>query len=135
MKPGEALPMRVHGAFVSDGEVSRVVEEVKRAGADEAGDTVDFSDLPAGVGVGVNGGAGGRVGTGENGGESDPLYDEAVDAVLSGGRPSISLVQRKLRVGYNRAARLIEDMEKAGLVSPMDENGARKILVPKRAEK
>ena len=129
LKPGEASPLRVHGAFVSDGEVGRVVEEVKRAGADEAGEAVDFSDLP----TVPDGNGGGGSGGGEGGeGENDPLYDEAVDAVLSGGRPSISLVQRKLRVGYNRAARLIEDMEKAGLVSPMDDTGARKILVPKR---
>ena len=129
LKPGEASPLRVHGAFVSDGEVGRVVEEVKRAGADEAGEAVDFSDLP----TAPESGGGGGGGAGESGeGENDPLYDEAVDAVLSGGRPSISLVQRKLRVGYNRAARLIEDMEKAGLVSPMDDTGARKILVPKR---
>ena len=129
LKPGEASPLRVHGAFVSDGEVGRVVEEVKRAGADEAGEAVDFSDLP--TVPDANGGGGGGGGEGGEG-ENDPLYDEAVDAVLSGGRPSISLVQRKLRVGYNRAARLIEDMEKAGLVSPMDDTGARKILVPKR---
>ena len=135
LKPGAALPTRVHGAFVSDGEVGRVVAEVKRAGADEAGDAVDFSDIPVASGGGGGGVAGMGGAEGNGGGESDPLYDEAVDAVLSGGRPSISLVQRKLRVGYNRAARLIEDMEKAGLVSAMDENGSRKILVPKREEK
>ena len=94
---------------------------------------MDFSDIPtvAGAGSAAAGGGAGEGGDGEN----DPLYDEAVDAVLSGGRPSISLVQRKLRVGYNRAARLIEDMEKAGLVSAMDDNGSRKILTPKREEK
>ena len=136
LKPGAALPTRVHGAFVSDEEVARVVEEVKRAGADEAGDAVDFSDIPAVAGGGSGAGGTGGSGAGEGGdGENDPLYDEAVDAVLSGGRPSISLVQRKLRVGYNRAARLIEDMEKAGLVSAMDDNGSRKILTPKREEK
>ena len=115
-----------------------IVADVRRAGAEEAdgvGGTVDFSDvpMPAGKGGGAGiGGMGGSAAEGGEGGENDPLYDEAVDAVLSGGRPSISLVQRKLRVGYNRAARLIEDMEKAGLVSEMDENGSRKILVPKR---
>ena len=136
LKPGAASPTRVHGAFVSDGEVGRVVAEVKRAGADEAGEAVDFSDVPAmsgGGGGGIGSGGGGMSLGGEGGdGEADPLYSEAVDAVLSGGRPSISLVQRKLRVGYNRAARLIEEMEKAGLVSAMDEAGARKILAPKR---
>ena len=134
LKPGAAQPTRVHGAFVSDGEVARVVAEVKRAGADEAGEAVDFSDIPPVPGMdgkggrGSGGGMGMGSGNGDGDGESDPLYAEAVDAVLSGGRPSISLVQRKLRVGYNRAARLIEDMEKAGLVSAMDETGARKIL-------
>ncbi|MCW5594046.1 MAG: DNA translocase FtsK, partial [Burkholderiales bacterium] len=69
------------------------------------------------------------------GGESDPLYDQAVQIVLQNRRASISLVQRHLRIGYNRAARLIEDMERAGLVSPMASNGNREILAPARAEK
>jgi S-DNA-T family DNA segregation ATPase FtsK/SpoIIIE len=71
---------------------------------------------------------------GEAGGESDPLYDQAVQVVLQNRRASISLVQRHLRIGYNRAARLLEDMEKAGLVSPMQSNGNREILAPGRAD-
>ena len=73
-------------------------------------------------------------GGGESGGEKDPFYDQAVEIVLRTRRPSISLVQRHLRIGYNRAARLIEDMERAGLVSPMQSNGNREVLVPARAE-
>ncbi|MEO8101381.1 MAG: DNA translocase FtsK, partial [Betaproteobacteria bacterium] len=71
---------------------------------------------------------------GQGGGESDPLYDQAVQVVLQNKRASISLVQRHLRIGYNRAARLLEDMEKAGLVSSMQSNGNREILAPNRAE-
>src|SRR5438270_10904459 len=67
-------------------------------------------------------------------GEKDPLYDQAVEIVLRTRRPSISLVQRHLRIGYNRAARLIEDMERAGMVSPMQTNGNREVLVPVKAE-
>ena len=76
----------------------------------------------------------GANGGGESGGEKDPLYDQAVEIVLRTRRPSISLVQRHLRIGYNRAARLIEDMERAGLVSPMQSNGNREVLVPAKAE-
>ena len=71
---------------------------------------------------------------GEPSGEKDPLYDQAVEIVLRTRRPSISLVQRHLRIGYNRAARLIEDMERAGLVSPMQTNGNREVLAPARTE-
>ena len=70
------------------------------------------------------------TGEGTSGGETDPLYDEAVAIVLKSRRASISSVQRQLRIGYNRAARLIEDMERAGLVSPMQSNGNREVLVP-----
>jgi S-DNA-T family DNA segregation ATPase FtsK/SpoIIIE len=118
MAPGTGLPVRVHGAFVSDEEVHRVVEWLKEKsetnyidgvleGADES--TIDAL-------------------TGEGGGEADPLYDQAVAIVLENKRPSISLVQRHLRIGYNRAARLLEDMEKAGLVSKMGNGGNREIL-------
>ena len=77
---------------------------------------------------------GAAVGNGEPTGERDPLYDQAVEIVLRTRRPSISLVQRHLRIGYNRAARLIEDMERAGMVSPMQSNGNREVLVPAKAE-
>jgi S-DNA-T family DNA segregation ATPase FtsK/SpoIIIE len=121
---GSGLPVRVHGAFVSDAEVHRVVDYLKSTGAPQYLDGV--LDAPEAGLPGVDG---------ENGqpsGEADPLYDQAVDIVLKNKRASISLVQRHLRIGYNRAARLLEDMEKAGLVSPMMGNGNREILVPHR---
>ncbi|MCX7627387.1 MAG: DNA translocase FtsK 4TM domain-containing protein [Methylophilaceae bacterium] len=119
--PGTPYPQRVHGAFVSDAEVHRVVEYLKGLGA------------PAYVEGILNGvdesGDGELAGEGGGGGEADPLYDEAVATVLKSRRASISLVQRQLRIGYNRAARLIEQMERAGLVSPMQPNGNREVLV------
>lgn len=124
---GSAFPRRVHGAFVSDGEVQRVVGEVKKNPG--AGDyAVDFSDIPAAAG-GNNAGAGANgAGAATNGGEDAGLYKQAVEVVLETRRPSISLVQRKLRIGYNRAARLIEEMEQAGLITPPDDTGTRKII-------
>jgi S-DNA-T family DNA segregation ATPase FtsK/SpoIIIE len=123
LPPGTGYPLRVHGAFVSDAEVHRVAEHLKLQGgpqyleglldaADAGGDAQD--------GLGVEGADG----------ESDPMYDQAVNVVLKTRRPSISLVQRHLRIGYNRAARLLEQMERAGLVSPMQTNGTRDVLVP-----
>ncbi len=121
--PGTVHPQRIHGAFVSDAEVHRVVEYLKQQGEPnyidmnpsegEAGEAGDFSAA---------------------GDESDPLYDEAVAIVLESRRASISLVQRKLRIGYNRAARLIEQMEQAGLVSAMQSNGNREVLAPSGRE-
>ena len=123
MPPGTGYPVRIHGAFVSDQEVHKVVNYLKAQGepnyiegiltneAEEGG--ADFADsLSAG------------------GSEVDPLYDEAVGIVLKTRRASISGVQRQLRIGYNRAARLIEDMERAGLVSAMQSNGNREVLAP-----
>ncbi len=124
LAPGTGVPVRVHGAFVADGEVHRVVDYLKKAGHPEYVDGI--LDAPAGEeGEGVSG---------EDGpdGEADPLYDQAVEVVLKTRRPSISLVQRHLRIGYNRAARLIEQMERAGLVSPMGANGNREVIVPAR---
>jgi len=122
MPPGTGYPLRVHGAFVSDGEVHRVVEHLKQQGEPQYIEGL------------LEGGAGGNgeEGTSVDGGdaESDPMYDQAVAVVLKTRRPSISLVQRHLRIGYNRAARLIEQMENAGLVSPMQTNGNREVLVP-----
>lgn len=126
MPSGTGLPIRVHGAFVSDEEVHRVVKYLKSQGQPDyiegvlEGGTVDGED-------GLSGEAGG-------GGEKDPMYDQAVEVVLKNRKASISLVQRHLKIGYNRAARLVEDMEKAGLVSSMSSNGQREILVPARAE-
>ncbi|MEP7205529.1 MAG: DNA translocase FtsK 4TM domain-containing protein [Casimicrobiaceae bacterium] len=122
MPPGTGLPQRVHGAFVSDAEVHRVVEHLKASGVTQyldgilEGGTLDG----AGDGASIEGADG----------EADPMYDQAVQVVLQTRRPSISLVQRHLRIGYNRAARLIEQMERSGLVSAMQTNGNREVLVP-----
>jgi S-DNA-T family DNA segregation ATPase FtsK/SpoIIIE len=125
MPPGTSLPIRVHGAFVSDDEVHRVVEAWKLRGTPNYNE-----DILAGVeepGSGFEGGGGG--GDGEDS-ESDALYDEAVKFVLESRRASISAVQRKLKIGYNRAARMIETMENAGVVTPMNTNGSREVIAP-----
>jgi S-DNA-T family DNA segregation ATPase FtsK/SpoIIIE len=128
LPPGSGLPVRVHGAFVSDDEVHRVVEKLKEQGEPNYIEGI----LEGGVaGEGDEGSAGG-AGTGAGGEESDPLYDQAVEVVIKHRRASISLVQRHLRIGYNRAARLLEQMEQSGLVSAMSSNGNREILVPAR---
>jgi S-DNA-T family DNA segregation ATPase FtsK/SpoIIIE len=124
LQPGTGFPQRVHGAFVADHEVHKVVEYLKQQGVPDYVDGV----LEAEEG----GGADGDLLAGDA--ESDPLYDQAVEIVLRTRRPSISLVQRHLRIGYNRAARLLEQMEHAGLVSTMQSNGNREVLVPSRAE-
>ena len=123
MPPGTGLPMRVHGAFVSDEEVHRVVSYLKLQGEPNYIEGI----LEGGTleGDGAEGGA-----PGEGGGEADALYDQAVAVVLKNRRASISLVQRHLRIGYNRAARLLEQMEQSGVVSTMQSNGNREILVP-----
>jgi S-DNA-T family DNA segregation ATPase FtsK/SpoIIIE len=125
LPPGTGLPQRVHGAFVADQEVHKVVEHLKTLAQPEY--LTDITE-PA-----VEDG-GGDAAAGEPTGEKDPLYDQAVEIVLRTRRPSISLVQRHLRIGYNRAARLIEDMERAGMVSAMQSNGNREVLVPAKAE-
>ena len=122
MPPGTGYPLRVHGAFVSDGEVHRVVEHLRKLGEPQY-----IEGLLEG-GVAVDGEDGVTVESGDA--EADPMYDQAVAVVLKTRRPSISQVQRHLRIGYNRAARLIEQMERAGLVSPMQTNGNREVLVP-----
>jgi S-DNA-T family DNA segregation ATPase FtsK/SpoIIIE len=125
LPPGAGLPQRVHGAFVSDQEVHKVVDYLKSIGTPDYLDSVlEEPEVRAG----------GENGAGEGDGESDPLYDQAVEIVLRTRRPSISLVQRHLRIGYNRAARLIEQMENSGLVSSMQSNGNREVLVPAKAE-
>jgi S-DNA-T family DNA segregation ATPase FtsK/SpoIIIE len=122
LAPGHGLPVRVHGAFVADAEVHRVVNDLKARGAPQYIEGVlQAPDAPEAESEG-----------GQTGGEADPLYDQAVEIVLKNRRASISLVQRHLRIGYNRAARLLEDMEKAGMVSAMQSNGNREILVPHR---
>ena len=126
LPPGTGLPIRVHGAFVSDEEVHRVVEAWKARGAPDY-----IEEILVGVedsGGGLDGG-GGDSGSGE-GSEEDPLYDEAVRFVTESRRASISAVQRKLKIGYNRAARMIEAMEMAGVVTSMNTNGSREVLAP-----
>ena len=125
MPSGTGLPVRVHGAFVSDEEVHRVVSYLKSQGEPDYIDGV----LEGGTVDGEDG-----EGGGDAGGEKDPMYDQAVEVVLKNRKASISLVQRHLKIGYNRAARLVEDMEKAGLVSSMSGSGQREILVPARSE-
>jgi len=124
MPPGTGLPVRVHGAFVSDEEVHRVVDHLKAQGEPNYIEGI----LDGGT---IDDGADGMPsGETSSGGEADALYDQAVAVVLKNRRASISLVQRHLRIGYNRAARLLEQMEQSGLVSSMQTNGNREILVP-----
>jgi DNA segregation ATPase FtsK/SpoIIIE, S-DNA-T family len=125
MPPGTGLPVRVHGAFVSDEEVHRVVDHLKAQGEP------NYIEGILEGGVAEEGGDAAFGGEGAAGGsEADELYDQAVAVVLKNRRASISLVQRHLRIGYNRAARLLEQMEQSGLVSTMQSNGNREILVP-----
>ena len=126
--PGVSAPSRVHGAFVADHEVHKVVKNLKQAGkpaylegildgtatVDGAGDG-GGSSLEAGVAAGA---------------ETDPLYDQAVAIVTETRRASISGVQRRLKIGYNRAARMLEEMERAGVVGPLQSNGGREVLAP-----
>lgn len=123
LPPGTALPVRVHGAFVSDDEVHRIVADWKsRSEPDYLEEVLTGGDEEPFLQIESNGDTE----------QEDALYDEAVEFVLESRRASISSVQRKLRIGYNRAARLIEAMEMAGVVSPMGSNGSRELLVPKR---
>ena len=121
---GSGLPVRVHGAFVTDDEVHRVVEYLKAQGEP------DYIDGLLEGGIAGETGDGLSSVTGLSDPESDPMYDQAVEVVLKNRRASISLVQRHLRIGYNRAARLLEQMENSGLVSKMQSNGNREILAP-----
>ncbi|MFZ2990380.1 MAG: DNA translocase FtsK 4TM domain-containing protein [Ideonella sp.] len=127
MASGSGLPVRVHGAFVSDEEVHRVVEALKAQGEPNYIEGILEGGVLEGEG-GEGGGAGGADA------EADPMYDQAVAIVLQHRKASISLVQRHLRIGYNRAARLLEQMEQSGLVSSMSTNGNRELLLPKREE-
>jgi S-DNA-T family DNA segregation ATPase FtsK/SpoIIIE len=127
LPPGTGVPVRVHGAFVADGEVHKVAEHLKKAGKPDYVEGI-LTPVDESEDSGFDGGDGG------GGGESDELYDKAVDIVIKTRRPSISLVQRHLRIGYNRAARLIEQMERNGVVSPAGATGNREVLAPPRAE-
>jgi len=128
LPPGTSLPTRVHGAFVSDQEVHRVVEALKTPTPPNYIEEVlsgPRAPIPGLSGEESEGGAGGAEDP-----EADPLYDEAVRIVTSERKPSISYVQRRLKIGYNRAARLLEAMEQAGLVGPLQANGSRDVLAP-----
>ena len=126
LPPGVGVPVRVHGAFVGDDEVHRVVNDWKTRAEPNYVEEIISSSQDTGPIPGWSG-----VDSGSTD-EQDELYDEAVNFVLESRRASISAVQRKLRIGYNRAARLIETMEESGLVSEMSSNGSREVLVPKR---
>lgn len=128
LPPGSGYPQRIHGAFVADHEVHRVVEYLKEHGEPNYVEDIlkiDDEESDAGNSLDIKKPAEG---------EADPLYDEAVAIVVKTRRASISLVQRNLRIGYNRAARLIEEMERTGLVSSMQSNGNREVLAPARGE-
>jgi S-DNA-T family DNA segregation ATPase FtsK/SpoIIIE len=130
LTPGAGVPVRVHGAFVSDDEVHRVVEYLKSQGEPNYIEGI----LEGGALDGEGDGGLQGIGGGAVDGESDAMYDQAVAVVLQHRKASISLVQRHLRIGYNRAARLLEQMEKSGLVGAMATNGSRELIVPKRDE-
>ena len=120
LPPGTSLPNRVHGAFVADNEVHSVVSNLKKAGSpqyiDEIVQTTDLNIMGSG--------------DDETDAEKDVLYDQAVQIVIDTKKASISGIQRRLKIGYNRAARMVESMESAGLVGPLESNGTREILIP-----
>jgi len=122
LPPGTGLPTRVHGAFVADHEVLAVVAYLQSTGAPDYVEDI--------LGGGAEEGEAQALGEREEGGETDPLYDQALHFVTKTRKASISGVQRKLRIGYNRAARLVEEMERAGVVGALQPNGAREVLAP-----
>ena len=126
LPPGSSNPERVHGAFVSDEEVHKVVSNLKSLGSPEYNE-----DILRGPN---EGGADAIPGLDTPSNEMDPLYDEAVRIVIETRKSSISYIQRRLKVGYNRAARIVEEMEKSGLVGPLESNGSREILIPPSTE-
>jgi S-DNA-T family DNA segregation ATPase FtsK/SpoIIIE len=129
LQPGTSHPVRVHGAFVSDQEVHKVAASLREHSSpvyiDEVleGPSAPIPGLSGEAGEGGDGGEGGDA-------EQDPLYDEAVRIVTETRKASISGVQRRLKIGYNRAARMIEGMEAAGLVGPLNSNGSREVYAP-----
>jgi S-DNA-T family DNA segregation ATPase FtsK/SpoIIIE len=128
MPSGSGFAQRVHGAFVSDEEVHRVVAYLKQQGEPNYVEGL----LEGGTVEGEDGEASSAAT--DSASEKDPMYDQAVEIVLKNRKASISLVQRHLKIGYNRAARMLEEMEKAGMISAMSGSGQREILVPVRAE-
>ncbi len=125
LPPGTSLPIRVHGAFVDDDEVHAVVADWKKRGSPVFIDSIINGDS----GDGVPG-----MSSESDDGEADALFDEAIAFVTQTRKVSISSVQRKLRIGYNRAARLVESMEQAGVVSTPSQNGSREVLAPPPVE-
>ncbi|HEU5397668.1 MAG TPA: FtsK/SpoIIIE domain-containing protein, partial [Gammaproteobacteria bacterium] len=125
LPPGTSLPVRIHGAFVSDQEVHKVVAHLKRKGEPHY-----MNEILEGPSEAIPGlpGMGEPGEDGEVSGEADPLYDQAVRIVTESRRASISGVQRRLKIGYNRAARMIEEMEARGIVGPLQSNGSREVL-------
>ncbi len=122
LPPGTALPLRVHGAFVSDQEVHKVVEQLKQAG------TPDYiDDVLSGPSETSDGGMGPMDNADD---DTDELYDQAVRIVTESRRASISGIQRRLKIGYNRAARMVEEMERTGVVGELQSNGSREVLAP-----
>ena len=125
LPPGTVVPVRVHGAFVADDEVHKVVADMKRRGQPDY--ITEISDGAVSGVIGID-----SVGSLDNDdAEQDPLYDQAVQFIIETRKVSISSIQRRFKIGYNRAARIVEGMEMAGLVSPMESNGNREILIPK----
>lgn len=130
LAPGTGVPVRVHGAFVSDQEVHKVVEQLKVKGEPNY-----LDEILSGEGLdGGDGGGSSYVGEGIDDAEGDALYDQAVQIVTESRRASISGVQRRLKIGYNRAARMIEQMERAGVVGPLQSNGMREVIAPRPVE-
>jgi S-DNA-T family DNA segregation ATPase FtsK/SpoIIIE len=125
LPPGTSLPVRVHGAFVDDHEVHAVVADWKRRGEPNYLDEIFSESTDSIVVPGYS-----EEGSDDGDPEADPLYDQAVEFVIDTRKASISSVQRKLRIGYNRAARLIEQMEAAGVITPAGHNGSREVLSP-----
>jgi S-DNA-T family DNA segregation ATPase FtsK/SpoIIIE len=119
LPPGTSLPTRVHGAFVADNEVHAVVDNLKGAGTPQYIEEIVQTTETNISGI-----------DGDNDAEKDVLYDQAVQIVIETKKASISGIQRRLKIGYNRAARMVESMEAAGLVGPLESNGAREILIP-----
>jgi S-DNA-T family DNA segregation ATPase FtsK/SpoIIIE len=128
LPPGTSMPTRIHGAFVSDAEVHRVVEGLKKAARPNYIEEVVRGPTTPIPGITGEDDDIGTLGGGDP--EQDPLYDEAVKIVTSERKPSISYVQRRLKIGYNRAARMLEAMEQAGIVGPLQSNGGREVLAP-----
>ena len=129
LPPGTSLPVRVHGAFVADHEVHAVVRQLKKSGRPRYLDEIlegPSSPTPGLIGID-------KMPADSADAEQDPLYDQAVQVVMDTRKASISGVQRRLKIGYNRAARMVDSMEAAGLVGPLQPNGSREILVPNAA--